>query len=131
MPFLLRKVRNQPYYSVKNAITKQIHSFHATKANAKAQIRLLHAIDHGFVPTKRIIKGGMDCFGMNCFRRRRRIGQIAPDNSIPNNPNPMQFIPINRTPEVPYTNIISPEELFGPSIRSNKIADVSHIRGRK
>jgi hypothetical protein len=56
MPYLLRKVRNQEAYMVKNAHTGQVHSHHASRSNALKQIRLLHAIDHGFVPTAR--RGG-------------------------------------------------------------------------
>jgi hypothetical protein len=48
MPYVIRKIRNQPYYSVKNAQTGVIHSSHTTKANALKQVKLLMAIDHGF-----------------------------------------------------------------------------------
>ena len=49
-PYILRKVRNQSLFSVKNAQTGQIHSQHSTKTNAMNQIKLLNAIDHGFIP---------------------------------------------------------------------------------
>jgi len=39
-------------YSVKNPITGQVHSHHATRRNALAQLRLLHGIDHGLVPRR-------------------------------------------------------------------------------
>jgi hypothetical protein len=38
-------------YGVVNAITGKVHSSHATLINAERQLRLLNAIDHGFVPT--------------------------------------------------------------------------------
>lgn len=50
--FSIRKIKNKDLYSVKNAITGAVHSHHATKANATKQIRLLQAIDHGFIPKK-------------------------------------------------------------------------------
>jgi hypothetical protein len=54
MPLIIRKVRNQPFFSVKNSETGVVHSHHTTKANAKKQVRLLNAIEHGFK-----MKGGM------------------------------------------------------------------------
>jgi hypothetical protein len=48
MPYVIRKVRNQPYYSVKNAETGKVHSSHTTKANAMKQVKLLMAVDHGY-----------------------------------------------------------------------------------
>ena len=57
MPYTVRKIKNQNLYSVKNAITGQIHSHHTSRANAKKQVRLLQAIDHGFVPNK--VDGGL------------------------------------------------------------------------
>jgi len=110
MPYIVRKIRNQPLFSVKNAISGVVHSFHATKANAKKQVRLLQAIDNGFVPTK--MTGGMDCFGLNCLRRnrRQRIAPIDNDNIIPINQNPVQLI---RNHEIRVTA----DELFGPSKR--------------
>jgi len=58
MPLVIRKVRNQPFFSVKNSETGVVHSHHTTKANAKKQVRLLNAIDHGFK-----MKGGMEHTG--------------------------------------------------------------------
>ena len=49
MPFQIRKIKNQDLYTVKNTETGKIHSNHATKANAKKQVRLLQAIDHGMI----------------------------------------------------------------------------------
>jgi hypothetical protein len=45
MPIIIRKIRNKPYYTVKNAETGFIHSKHATLINAKKQKRLLDALD--------------------------------------------------------------------------------------
>jgi hypothetical protein len=44
MPYIIRKIRNQPYYSVKNAETGTVHSQHTTRKNAMAQVRLLQNI---------------------------------------------------------------------------------------
>ena len=52
MSYIVRKLRNQPTFSVKNAMSGVVHSLHATKANATKQVKLLNAIDHEFVPTK-------------------------------------------------------------------------------
>jgi len=52
MPYLLRKVRNQNAYMVKNSHTGQVHSHHTSRANALKQVRLLNAIDHGFIPRR-------------------------------------------------------------------------------
>jgi len=52
-PYILRKIRNQQLFSVKNAQTGQVHSQHSTKTNALNQIKLLNAIDHGLIPSQR------------------------------------------------------------------------------
>ena len=57
MPYTVRKIKNQNLYSVKNAITGQIHSHHTSRANAKKQVKLLQAINHGFIPNK--VAGGL------------------------------------------------------------------------
>lgn len=41
MPYFIRKVKNQSYYSVKNKETGEV-SHHATKASAKKQVQILH-----------------------------------------------------------------------------------------
>lgn len=41
MPIVIRKIRNKPLYSVKNALTGKIHSYGTSKKNALAQKRLL------------------------------------------------------------------------------------------
>lgn len=41
MPYVIRKLRNQNLYSVKNKITGKVHSYGTTLQNAKAQVRLL------------------------------------------------------------------------------------------
>lgn len=50
MPYQIRKVRGKELFSVKNVETGKIHAHATTKANAKKQVKLLQAIDHGFVP---------------------------------------------------------------------------------
>ena len=52
MPYTIRKVRGRPCYRVKNRRTKRVLSKCTSKKNAKAQIRIIAAIDNGFVPTK-------------------------------------------------------------------------------
>lgn len=47
MPYVVRKIRNQPYYSVKNAVSGIIHSAHTTKANAMKQVKLLEGLIGG------------------------------------------------------------------------------------
>jgi hypothetical protein len=44
MPYIVRKIRNQPYYSVKNPETGHVHSKHTTRKNAMAQVRLLQSV---------------------------------------------------------------------------------------
>ena len=48
MPYIVRKVRNQDCYEVKNKETGQVHSKCTTRRKALAQVRLLHALDHGY-----------------------------------------------------------------------------------
>ena len=45
MPYVIRKIKNQNLYSVKNRDTGVIHSYGTTKANAIKQVRFLHMID--------------------------------------------------------------------------------------
>lgn len=51
MPFVIRKLRGEPFYSVKNKVTGEIHSKGTTLDKAKAQMRLLYAVDNGWTPT--------------------------------------------------------------------------------
>lgn len=53
MPYKIRKLPNQHLYRVYNAMTKEVKAKGTTLKKAKAMIRLLNAIDHGFVPSKR------------------------------------------------------------------------------
>lgn len=46
MPYKITQVsRNN--YSVSNKETGKIHAYHTSKANAQAQVRLLHGLEHG------------------------------------------------------------------------------------
>lgn len=47
MPFIIRKVRNQNCYEVKNKNTGKVHAKCTTKDKANKQIRLLNAIEYG------------------------------------------------------------------------------------
>ena len=58
MPEVMSKVRgggthkgHGACYRVKNKNTGQVHAKCSSKSNAKKQMRLLHAIDHGWHPT--------------------------------------------------------------------------------
>jgi hypothetical protein len=54
MPYIVRKIRNKNLYSVKNSETNKIHSYATTKSKAKNQIKLLRAIEHGFIPRQQV-----------------------------------------------------------------------------
>lgn len=47
MPYQLRKLPNRNKYEVYNKLTKEKHATQSTLKNAKAQLRLLHAIKKG------------------------------------------------------------------------------------
>lgn len=50
MPYEIRRVGDR--YEVRNRVTGELHARHTTKAKAEAQVRLLHAIDHGYRPRR-------------------------------------------------------------------------------
>lgn len=47
MPYKIRKLPNSDRYKVFNSETGKVHSEHATKKNAKSQMRLLYSLDNG------------------------------------------------------------------------------------
>jgi hypothetical protein len=49
MPYKIEKNKDGTY-KVVNKITGKIHSFDTTLENAKKQIRLMQAVDHGYKP---------------------------------------------------------------------------------
>ena len=51
MPYQIARVAGG--FSVKNLDTGKIHAKHTTFAKAEAQVRLLHAIEHGLIPRKK------------------------------------------------------------------------------
>ena len=54
MPYTIRKVPNKSCYRVTKSIgSRDVLSKCPTLKNAKKQVRLLNAIDHGFVPRGR------------------------------------------------------------------------------
>jgi hypothetical protein len=122
MPYQIRKLRNKELFSVKNKETGKIHAHATTKANAKKQVKLLQAIDHGFVPSKDELEGGyLGETLVNLYNRVRRRRQNAVAPAPPEIPNPMgPLIPIDMTPEhnnqgnqiIPIN--VTPEMLFGP-----------------
>ena len=128
MVYKIRKIRGKDLYSVKNIESGKIHSVATTKSNAKKQVKLLLAIDHGFVPSSKDLEGagwGQDMINnissglTNLFNRattRRRRAQVGIE-PINDNPNPMGplFEPVNLTPEIDNSGMrVTPEELFGP-----------------
>ena len=52
MPYVIRKIRNQNAYTVKNKETGKIHSHHTSRKNALAQVRLLKSIGKGNTPER-------------------------------------------------------------------------------
>lgn len=53
MPYKTRKVRNKNCYKVVNINTNKVHAKCTSLENAKKQIKLLNAIEHGFKPRQR------------------------------------------------------------------------------
>ncbi len=53
MPWVIRKIKNQNLYSVKNRDTGAVHSYGTTKENAIKQVRLLHMNATGFEEPKK------------------------------------------------------------------------------
>ena len=118
MVYKIRKIRGKDLFSVKNIETGKIHAHATSKANAKKQVKLLQAIDHGFIPSSKDLEGGyLGETLVNLYNRvrGRRRNAVAP--APPENPNPIGplFEPVNLTPEIDYRGSrVTPEELFGP-----------------
>lgn len=92
MPYQIRKIRGKELFSVKNIETGKIHSHATTKANARKQVKLLQAIDHGFVPSKEHLEGaGFGETLINLYNRIRGIRRdtVAPAPPIQENLNPV------------------------------------------
>ena len=53
MPYRISKINNKNCWNVINVDTGKVHSKCTTLENAKKQVRLLNAIDHGFIPKKK------------------------------------------------------------------------------
>jgi hypothetical protein len=53
MPLKVKKIRNQPRFKVVNQNTGRVHAYASTRENATRQVRLLNAIEHGFIPRGR------------------------------------------------------------------------------
>ena len=51
MPYKMRKLPNIPFYRVYNSETGAVKAFRTTLENAKSMLRLLRAVEHGWVPT--------------------------------------------------------------------------------
>jgi hypothetical protein len=59
MSYIIRKVRNQPYYIVKDAMG-QLHSNHATRAEANKQVKILMGMMGGLKPPRAITREQMN-----------------------------------------------------------------------
>lgn len=46
MPYIIRKIRNKPLYSIKNFDNGIFHSYATTLKNAKKQVALLQMLDN-------------------------------------------------------------------------------------
>jgi hypothetical protein len=56
MPYTIRKLPNKELYRVYNKETKDVKAYGTTLKKAQAMIRLLNAVDHGWVPTTKTKK---------------------------------------------------------------------------
>jgi len=125
MVYQIRKVRGKELFSVKNKETGKIHSHETTKADAKKQVKLLQAIDHGFIPSgnSEDLEGG--CFGLSCFGRTnqvvpstgsRRITQVGIEPTT-NQVNPVANIKISKSSQDNKKRKVVPqtieEQLYG------------------
>jgi hypothetical protein len=50
MPYKVRKLPNKDLYRVYNTETKEIKAYGTTLEKAKAMVRLLNAVNHGWKP---------------------------------------------------------------------------------
>jgi len=53
MPVTIKRLPNGRYSVFDRARPKRVHAKHTTLAKALAQMRLLNAISHGFVPSNK------------------------------------------------------------------------------
>ena len=53
MPYNIRKLPRKDLYRVYNTETKEIKAYGTTLEKAKAMVRLLNAVHHGWRPAKR------------------------------------------------------------------------------
>jgi len=56
MPYTIRKLPNKELYRVYNKETKEVKAYGTTLKKAQAMIRLLNAVNHGWVPTTKTKK---------------------------------------------------------------------------
>lgn len=56
MPYQVRK-NDDDSFRVENTDTGEVHSKHTTKEKAEAQVRLLHGVEHGMKPRRRVVGG--------------------------------------------------------------------------
>lgn len=128
MVYQIRKIRGKELFSVKNVETGKIHSHATTKANAKKQVKLLQAIDHGFVPSKDDLEGGyLGETLVNLYNRIRghRGAQVAPapTDDPTNNPNPMgPLAPVHRNGnQVVPEPTMSAQDAFRQIVSGNQV----------
>jgi hypothetical protein len=58
MPYKMRKLPNIPFYRVYNSETGAVRAYRTTLEKAKAMLRLLRAVEHGWRPTGSPRRGG-------------------------------------------------------------------------
>jgi hypothetical protein len=121
MVYQIRKVRGKELYSVKNVETGKIHSHATTKANAKKQVKLLLAIDHGFVPSSKDLEGagwGQDIInGLTDLYHRatgsRRRNQVGIEPPLRDNPSAIHIPRHVNGNQVAPDPVMSLKDIFG------------------
>jgi hypothetical protein len=53
MPYKIRKLPNKDLYRVYNTETKEVKARGTTLEKARAMVRLLNAVDHGWKPSRK------------------------------------------------------------------------------
>jgi hypothetical protein len=135
MPYALRKLPNQNAWKVFNKETKKVHAMHTTLENAKAQIRLLNAIDHegGALTareTEQFVKAG--------YKKKKdanKVGDYVLDKSLSSKKNKVYVNP--KTKEVVVSNAgtssatdwaNNPSIMFGTYKKTDRYKDAEKVQ---
>lgn len=137
MPYALRKLPNQNAWKVFNKETKKIHAHHTSLENAKAQIRLLNAIDHqpsgGALTareTEQFVKAG--------YKKKKdanTVGDYKLDKSLSSKKNKVYVNP--KTKEVVVSNAgtssasdwkNNPSIMFGTYKKTDRYKDAEKVQ---